>query len=206
MCDKDCLMQVSHTRKIVDLKRFLPGYDGIVGQDPYTGWFHMGSDRQMCGQHEIRIPKKDPKYRNPKGDVREFLMRLVAPIKRYLEADKITDPHARRVAADCLDESMRQLMNHEWKDDRHGTIRRYRKRYRREGYHLNTFLRQGIKSGSNDVERMNRKFASIRDDGCGNRSPGGMEANPILFTAYAPSKVLDTGFYEEVIRYSSGDG
>ena len=60
---------------------------------------------------------------------------------------------SRRVAADCLGESMRKLMNHEWKDDRQGTVERYRKRYRREGYPLSTFLRKDeIKSGNNDVE------------------------------------------------------
>lgn len=166
-------MEVSRTRKIEALKRFLPGYDGIVGHDPYTDWFHIGSDHQMCGQHEIRLPKKDLKYRNPQGDVLEFLNQLVALIKQYFKADEIEDLHARRVAADCLDESMRQLMKREWEDDSQGTIKRYRKRYRREGYYLSTFLRKkGIKSGSNDVERMNRRFVSIRDDGGGNRSPG----------------------------------
>ena len=204
---KGCLMQVSYTRKIEELMRFLPGYDGIVGNDPYPGWLHIGSDHQMCEQHEIRLPKKDLKYRNPKGDVREFLLQLIALIKRYFEADKIEDPYVRRVAADCLDESMRQLMNADWEDDSQGTINRYRKRYRREGYYLSTFLRKkGVKSGNNDVERMNRKFVSIRDDGGGNRSPEGMEANSILFTVYATSKVINTSFFEEIIRYSSGDG
>ena len=40
----------------------------------------------------------------------------------------------------------------------------------------------------------------------GNRSPEGMEANSILFTVYATSKVINTSFFEEIIRYSSGDG
>lgn len=167
-------MQASLSRKIKALKMFLPGYDGIVGHDPYPGWAHIGSDHQLCGQHEIRLPKKDLKYRNPQGDVREFLLQLVSLIKQYFEADKIKDPHVRRVAADCLDESMRKLMNHEWKDDKRRTINRYRKRCRREGYNLSTFLRkEGVDSGNNGVERMNRKFVAIRDDGGGNRSSEG---------------------------------
>ena len=65
---------------------------------------------------------------------------------------------------------MRQLMNADWEDDSQGTINRYRKRYRGEGYYPSTFLRKkGVKSGNNDVERMNRKFVSIRDDGGGTR-------------------------------------
>ena len=31
-------------------------------------------------------------------------------------------------------------------------------------------------------------------------------ANSILFTVYATSKVINTSFFEEIIRYSSGDG
>ena len=174
---KGCLMQASRSRKIKAPKRFLPGYSGIVGHDPYPGWAHMGSDHQLCGQHEIQLPKKDLKYRNPKGDVLEFLMQLVALIKQYFGADKIEDLHTRRVAADCPDESMRKLMNHEWEDDKQRTIRRYRKRCRREGYNLSTFLRkEGIDSGNNGVESMSRKFVAIRDDGGGNRSSEGMHS------------------------------
>ena len=204
---KGCLMQASRSRKIKAPKRFLPGYDGMVGHDPYPGWAHMGSDRQPCGQHEIRIPKKDLKYRNPRGDVREFLLQLVALIKQCFEADKIEDLHTRRVAAGCPDESMRKLMNREWQDDKQGTINRYRKRFRREGCNPSTFLRkEGIQSGNNGVERVNRKFVAIRDDGGGNRSSEGMGANSMLFTVFATCMVLNTSFFEEVIRHSSGDG
>ena len=155
----------------------------------------------------MRMPKKDLKCRNPRGDVREFLLQLAVLIKQHFEADKMEDPHVRRVAADCLDESTRKLVNREWKDDEQGAINRYRKRYGREGYNLSAFLRkEGVDSGNNGVERMNRKFVAIRDGGGGNRSSDGMEANSIPFTEFAACRVLNTSFFEEVIRHSSGDG
>lgn len=45
--------RVSDTRKIEVLKMFLSEFDGMMGPDPCFGRFHIGSDRQMCGQHEI---------------------------------------------------------------------------------------------------------------------------------------------------------
>ena len=204
--DKYCLMEVSAGRDINALKEFLPGYGGTVGQDSYTGWLHIGSDRQMCMAHQLRLVKKDIKYGNPKGDVLEFLTRLKGLYKQYYRADKIEDPHAGKAAADCLDSMMRELMRGEWKDDEAGTIARYKKRYRREGLFLSTYLRkEDIDIDSNDVERMNRKFVAIRSDGGGNRSPKGMEANSILFTVYATDVLNGVSFFEHVIQ-SAGYG
>lgn len=45
--------RVSDTRKTEALKTFLPEFDGMMGPDPCFGRFHIGPDRQMCGQHEI---------------------------------------------------------------------------------------------------------------------------------------------------------
>ena len=205
--DKCCLMEVSASRDIKALEKFLPGYDWTVGQDSYTGWLHIGSDRLMCMTHQLRLVKKDIKYGNPKGDVLKFLTRLKELYKQHYRADEIEDPHTRKVAANCLDNMMRELMHGEWKDDEDGTIARYKKRYRREGLFLTTYLRkEGIPIDSNGVERNNRKFVAIRSDGGGNRSPKGMEANSILFTVYATDALNGISFFKHVIRSSSGYG
>ena len=52
---------------------------------------------------------------------------------------------------------------------------------------------------------MNRKFVAIRSDGGGNRSPKGMEANSILFSAYATDILNGASFFEHVIQ-SAGYG
>ena len=75
--------------------------------------------------HQLRLVKKDIKYGNPEGDVLEFLTRLKGLYKQHYRADKIEDPHTRKVAANCLDSMMRELMHGEWKDDEAGTIARY---------------------------------------------------------------------------------
>lgn len=51
------------------------------------------------------------KYRNLKGNALEFLNQLVYLIKQYFGANEIKDPHARSVAADCLNEFIRHLMD-----------------------------------------------------------------------------------------------
>ena len=192
-----CLMEVSETRKIDALKKFLPGYKGTSSHDSYPGWLHMGLNHQMCMAHQIRLPKKEIKYGNPKGDVLKFLNELEHLCKQHYTADKITDMHSRKVAANCLDSQMRQLMNAEWTDDDNGTIRRFQKRWRREGYYTTTFLTmEGVEPDNNGVERMNRRFVSIRHDGGGNRSATGMEANSTLFTILATSKIQNTVFYD----------
>ena len=87
-----------------------------------------------------------------------------------------------------------------------GTIARYKKRYRREGLFLTTYLgKEDIPIDSNGVERMNRKFVAMRSDGGGNRSPKGMEANSILFSVYATGILNGASFFEHVIQ-SAGYG
>ena len=58
-----CLMEVAKSRDIPTLTDFLPQYDGVVVQDSYTGWMGIGSNRQMCMAHQIRIDKRDIKYK-----------------------------------------------------------------------------------------------------------------------------------------------
>ena len=102
---------------------------------------------------------------------------------------------------------MRELMYGEWKDGVDGTMARYKKRCRREGLFLTTYLRkEGIPIDSNGVERMNRKFVAIRSDGGGNRSPKGMGANAILFSVYATDMLNGTSFFKHVIQSSFGYG
>ena len=110
------------------------------------------------------------------------------------------DPHTRQVAAYSLDSQLRQLMNNDWtkeKDrtgDKKGIINRFKKRerWRRKGYNMNTFLHiKGVRPDSNDVERTNRVFVSIKNycNGGENRTSHGMEANSILFTLLATGKI-----------------
>ena len=195
-----CMVEVSKDRAIDTLEEFLPEYEGVVGQDSYPGWLHIGKLRQMCIIHQKRLPKKDLKYSNPQGDVRTFLERLSGLCSRYMDADAIRDPHARRVAAICLDRMMSDLMHGDWQDDGDRTINRYKKRWRREGLFMSTFLHvDGIDSNNNGVERINRGFVSIRSDGGGNRSEEGMRVNSILFTICATCRVQKKSFYRCLI-------
>ena len=203
---KACLVKITDNRRIETLKEFLPNYKGITRHDSYTGWFHIGLNHQMCIAHQIRIIKEIIKYEKPEGDVLIFLQEILRIYQRYYTAHEIDDPHTRRVAARCLDGSMRQLMNHPWKDDGEKTINKFRKRWRREGFFMSTFLYiPGLDPDSNYVERMNRTFASISSDGGGNRSILGMEANSILLTVFATCKLNGTSFYD-VLCNASGDG
>ena len=80
----------------------------------------------------------------------------------YLDAHDIEDPHARQVAATCLDRAMSDLIHDNWQDDDNGTINSYIKRWRREGYHMPTFLGlNGIDPDNNRVERTNRMFVCM---------------------------------------------
>lgn len=193
------IVLVSYDRAIPTLQKFLPNYDGIIGQDSYPAWFHVGSDHQMCLLHQIRIAKKDLKYKNPKGDVKEFLERYVDLLWQYYRARLIKGKHTRMVAANCLNSLMRELINRDWKDDGDHTIQRYKKRWKREGWFVFTFLAHDyVDADSNAIERVNRGFVSIRNDGGGNRSPNGMKANSILFTILVTCKVQNKSFYEHI--------
>ena len=203
---KFCLIQITNNRRIETLEEFLPNYKGITRHDSYTAWFYIGLLHQMCLAHQIRIIKEIIKYEKPEGDVLIFLQEILRIYQRYYTAHEIDDPHTRRVAARCLNESLRQLMHHPWKDDDAKTINKFRKRWRREGFFMSTFLYMPrLDPDSNDVERMNRTFASISSDGGGNRSISGMEANSILFTVFATCKLNGTSFYD-ILCNASGDG
>ena len=200
-----CLVKIVDNRRIETLQEFLPDYKGITRHDSFTGWFHIGLLHQMCIAHQIRIIKKILKYEKPEGDVLIFLQEILRVYQRYYTAHKIDDPHTRRVAARCLDESLRQLMHYPGKDDAEKTINTFRKRWRREGFFMSTFLYMpGIDPDSNDVERMNKNLASISSHGGGNRSILGMEANSILLTVFTTCKLNGTSFYE-ILCNSSGD-
>lgn len=88
---------------------------------------------------------------------------------------------------------MSDLIHGDWNDDLDDTVNRYRKRLRREGLYLSTFLY--VEPTSNAVERINRGFVSIRSDGGGNVYEKGMEANSTLSTIYATCKVRKESFY-----------
>ena len=63
---------------------------------------------------------------------------------------------------------------------------------------MSTFLHiKGIPPDNNDVERTNRVFISIKNDGNGgNRTSRGMEANSILFTLFATGKISGESFFD----------
>ena len=204
---KTCLSFVVHSATIEAVQEMLPGYDGTVVQDSKTIWLHVGKDRQMCMSHQIRIPKKDLKYSAPKNDPEEFLGAAKRILQRHYTYDEIEDIHTRRVAAACLNSALSEIMNHNYTDDKNGTIKRYKKRYRREGYFLSTHLEKaGTPIDNNPIERTNRRFVAVRHDGGGNRSQKGMDANSILFTAFATDWLRGENFFEHPIRAASGDG
>ena len=202
-----CLIKIDDSRSIPRLMEFLPDFQGIIGQDSYPGWFHIGEDHQMCLYHQGRIPKKDLKYLKPTGDVREFLLILEDMNSRLYAAHiEITDPDERRALADRFDAELAELMSRPYEDDRHGTIKRYRKRYRREKDYLTPFLRKkGVFPDSNGVERMVRKIIPVRVDGGGNRTDEGAKANSILLTIMATDHIRGESFFDHLLRALSGD-
>ena len=65
----------------------------------------------------------------------------------------------------------------------------------------------GISPDNNAVERANRRFVSVRNDGGGgNRSRKGMDANSVLFTMLATDRVRRESFFDHLVRSASGDG
>ena len=120
--------------KTKTIKGVLPGYEGIITQDSYPAWLHIGSARQMCVVHQERLVQKDLEW-NPGGDVTEFLAGLSAVHKKIYRAWRVKDPYSRAVAADCIDSELAGLFAAPYQDDRHGTIAKYRKRRYREGYY-----------------------------------------------------------------------
>ena len=137
-----CLMEVAKSRDIQTLTDFLPHYDGVVVQDSYAGWMHIGTNRQMCLAHQIRIDKRDIKYKKLDSETTNFLNDLCAILKRLYSADKTKGVKKRLEAADSIDAQLDCLMNQEYKDDAECNIARYQKRYKRKKDFMTTFLRQ----------------------------------------------------------------
>ena len=97
----------------------------------------------------------------------------------------------------------------DWDGDKEGIINRFKKkRLRRKGYNMSTFLHiKGVPPDNNDVERTNRVFVSIKNDGGGdgNRTFRGMEANSILFTLLATGKIRGEIFFDMLCKsYNPG--
>ena len=202
-----CLMEVAKSRDIQTLTDFLPHYDGVIVQDSYAGWMHVGSNRQMCLAHQIRLVKKDLKYKKLGSETEKFLNDLRAILKRLYRADKIKGVKKRLEAADSFDVQLGGLMNREYKDDGECNIARYQKRYKREKNFMTTFLRQkGVPPDNNSCERANRVVVCVRGDGGGNRTEKRMRANSILFTIKLTDKINMKSFYDHIIRAASASG
>ena len=202
-----CLMEVAKSRDIPTLMSLLPQYDGVVIQDSYTGWMRIGSNRQMCLAHQIRIDTRDIQYKKLNSETEKFLKDIGAILKRLYGADKIKDVKECLGAADSFDAQLGDLMNQEYKDDAECNIARYQKRYKREKDFMTTFLRQkGVPPDNNSCERANRVVVCVRGDGGGNRTEKGMRANSILFTIKLTDKINGRSFYDHVIRAASASG
>ena len=202
-----CLMEVAKSRDIPTLMNFLPQYDGVVVQDSYTGWMGIGSNRQMCMAHQIRIDKRDIKYKKLDSETEKFLNDLRAILKGLYSADKTKGVKKRLEAADSFDAQLDCLMNQEYKDDAECNIARYQKRYKREKNFMTTFLRQkDVPPDNNSCERANRVVVCVRGDGGGNRTEKGMRANSILFTIKLTDKTNGRNFYDHMMHAASASG
>ena len=201
-----CLAKVVWSANIKEVKKMLPGYKWTVGQDSNTIWFHTGGDHQLCEQHQRRLSKKDLVHRNPKGDSLKFLTALHRLDSKGHVYAEIEDAHTRMVAARCLEKERSELLNGEYQDDEDGTIAKRKKRHRREGWYITTHLYQkNVPPDNNSVERVNRRFVAVRNDGGGNRTQKGMDANSILFTIYATDWINGKSFFDHLVRAASGD-
>ena len=201
-----CLMEVSKSRSIKALKEFLPGFEGTSIHDSHTAWLHVGTNHQMCLWHQMRMMKRDLKYQDPGREATGFLKDGLAILKRLHKADEITDRAERAAAADRFDAELCRLMNREHGDGKKGIINRYQKRFRRERDFLTTFLRHErgrVSPTNNPCERANRKVVTVRNDGGGNRSEKGMEANSILFTVKLTDWINGRSFFDHLVQASS---
>ena len=202
---KFCLAKVVWSATIEAVKLLLPGYLGIVGQDSNTIWLHVGLIHQFCMQHQRRLSKKDLKHLNPKGDALEFLTALHRLDYKHHVYNKIEDPHTRMVAARCLEKERSELLRATYADTTEVIITRRMKRHTREGMFMTTHMyREEVDPDNNEVERANRLFKSIRDDGGGNRTQKGMDANSILFTIMATDWINGASFFDHLIRSANG--
>ena len=207
--ENTCLAEVAWSANKEAVKKMLPRYAGVVGQDSNTIWLPTGGDHQLCMQHQRRLSKKDLLHRNLEAAVKKFLEGLRRLDYLHHMYDEIGDPHARIVAAGRLEKTRSELLNAEYEDDGEGSITKRKKRHRREGYFMTTHMykkRDGVAADSNGVARVNRRFAAVRGDGGGNRTQNGMDANSILFTIYATDWINGNSFFDHPVRSASGDG
>ena len=61
-----------------------------------------------------------------------------------------------------------------------------------------------VDPNNNKVERANRLFKSIREDGVGNWTRNGMNANSVLFTIMATDWINGARFFDHLARPASG--
>ena len=201
-------MEVAKSRDIQTLMSLLPQYDGIVIQDSYTGWMSIGSNRQMCLAHQIRIPKKDLKYKKLDSETTNFLNDLCAILKGLYGTDKTKGVKKRLEAADSFDAQPRL-------PDESGIQRRRRVQHcqiskevqERKGLYDHVSLsKRRVPPDNNSCERANRVVVCVRGDGGGNRTEKGMRANSILFTIKLTDKINERSFYDHMIRAASASG
>ena len=204
-----CLAEVVWSADKEAVKKMLPGYAGVAGQDSNMIWLHTGGDHQLCMQQQRRLSKRDLLYRNLEAAVEKFLEDLRRLDYLHHVYDKIEAPHVRIVAARCLEKTRSGLLNAEYEDDGEGSIAKRKKRHRREGYFMTTHMykkRQGVAADSNGVERVNRRFVAVRSDGGENRTQKGMDVNSIIFTIYATDWINGNSFFDHLVTSASGDG
>ena len=203
--EEHCLAIVSKTRKIPKLKEILPDYVGIVISDSLPNWLHPGGDHQMCDVHQKGQIIKTLKYQVVDEETAEFLNNLMQLHKGNSKAAKLIDQNARNKAADEIDAAFEELFARDYKDQ-FKIIARFRKRYRREKKYLTTHLRKNVPVDNNPIERTGRVLVASRNDGGGNRSEKGMEANSILFTNMLTDWMNKRSFFDHIVRSASGDG
>ena len=170
-------------------------------------WFHTGDDHQLCAQHQRRLSKKDLLYCNPKEDPLKLLTALYhLDVMSHVYA-KIEDPDIKMVAARCMEKERSELLNCEYQDDEDCTIAKRVKRHRREGRYMAPHTYQeDVPPDNNGVERANRRFAAVCNDGGGNRTQKGMDANSILLGIFATDWINGRSFFNHLVRAASGDG
>ena len=104
---------------------------------------HVGSNRRMCLAHQIRIAKRDLKYKKLGSETEKFLNDLRAILKRLYGTDKIKGVKKRLEAADSFDAQLDCLMNREYKDDAECNIARIQRRRRVQHCQISKEIQKG---------------------------------------------------------------
>ena len=65
--------------------------------------------------------------------------------------------------------------------------------------------KENVAPDNNGVEQVNRRFVAVRNDGGGNRTQMGMDANSVLFTIYATDWINGNSFFDHLVKAASGD-